>query len=324
MVGSMAALVLGPWSLVLGARRRRDSNRSSSLPDDAQPPRQELRTQDPGPRTKDLRYDGRMARDLAGRTVAITGASAGIGAACARACAGRGMHVALAARRADRLARLADELRTTSRMAIPVIADVTSEADMHRLAGEAAQTTGRLDVMICNAGIGYHGALEDTPVEIVRHLMDVNLLGSLHAARAALPLFRSQGSGHLVFVSSIVGRRGLPLYSAYCATKFAQAGLAEALRTELAGSGIHVSVVFPISTDTEFREVMVRDFGRRVGGLGPRQSAEQVADAIVRCLTRPRAEVYPHRLSRLLPVLNAMAPAVGDRIMRRFTRHRRS
>jgi NAD(P)-dependent dehydrogenase (short-subunit alcohol dehydrogenase family) len=202
-----------------------------------------------------------------------------------------------------------------------VVADVTSEADMQRLVDEAARTTGRLDVMICNAGIGYHGALEDTPADIVRRLVDVNLLGSLHAARAALRPFRSHGSGHLVFVSSIVGRRGLPLYSAYCATKFAQAGLAEALRAELADSGIDVSVVFPISTETEFRDVMVREFGRRVGGLGPRQSAAEVADAIVRCLTRPCAEVYPHRLSRLLPVLNALAPAMGDRIMRRFTRN---
>lgn len=193
---------------------------------------------------------------------------------------------------------------------------------MQRLVDEASRATGGLDVMICNAGIGYHGALEDTSPDIVRRLIDVNLLGSLHAARAALRLFRSRGQGHLLFVSSIVGRRGLPRYTAYCATKFGQVGLAEALRAELVGSGIDVSVVFPISTDTEFRDVMVREFGRRVGGLGPRQSAGQVADAIVRCLAHPRAEVYPHRLSRLLPVLNAMAPAMGDRIMRRFTRHR--
>ncbi|MPY90098.1 MAG: SDR family NAD(P)-dependent oxidoreductase [Luteitalea sp.] len=264
-----------------------------------------------------------MQRKLAGQTVAITGASAGIGAACARACAERGMHVVLAARRGDRLTALAEELRTVSRMAVPVVADVTSEADMERVVDEAVRATGRLDVMICNAGIGYHAALEDTPSDAVRRLMDVNFLGSFHAARAALRVFRSRGRGHVVFVSSIVGRRGLPRSSAYSATKFAQVGLAEALRAELAGSGIDVSIVFPVSTVSELREVMAQELGQRVGGVGPRQPAEAVAHAIVRCLTRPRAEVYPYRWSRLLPVLSVMAPTLGDRVIRRFTRTRR-
>ena len=97
----------------------------------------------------------------------------------------------------------------------------------------------------------------------MRKLLDVNYLGTYHAARAALPVFRRQGRGHLVIVSSIVGKRGVPYMGAYSATKFAQVGLAESLRAELVGTDIHVTVVFPVSTETEFFDVMSRETGAR-------------------------------------------------------------
>jgi NADP-dependent 3-hydroxy acid dehydrogenase YdfG len=260
---------------------------------------------------------------LAGQTIAITGASAGIGAASARACAAHGMSVVLAARRAERLEALATELQAAGRVAIPVVADVTSERDMARMVELAVAETGRLDAVLCNAGIGFHGFLADTNADVMRRLMDVNFMGSFLAARAALPVLLAQGHGHLIFVSSIAGKRGLPRGSAYSATKFAQAGFAEALRAELAGSGVHVSTVYPISTETELREVMAREHGQRVGGLGPRQSAAHVASTIVRCLERPVPEVYPHRLSRVLALANVAAPSLADRVIRRFARRRR-
>src|SRR5690606_3520839 len=99
-----------------------------------------------------------------------------------------------------------------------------------------------------------------------------------YGARAALPIFRRQGHGHLIIVSSIVGRRGIALMSGYAATKAAQAAFGESLRTEFAGSGIHVSVVFPVSTETEFRAAMARDYGYSAEGLGPKQSADHVAE----------------------------------------------
>ncbi len=100
-------------------------------------------------------------------------------------------------------------------------------------------------------------------------------------------------------MSSIVGKRGVPYMGAYSATKFAQVGLAECLRAELAGSDIHVSVVYPVSTDTEFVDVMVRETGIDVSrSLGPPQTAEQVADAIARAIAHPVPEVYPYRKAR--------------------------
>jgi short-subunit dehydrogenase len=154
----------------------------------------------------------------------------------------------------------------------------------------------------------------------MRRLMEVNFMGTFHAIQAALPAFRRQSSGHIVIMSSIVGQRGIGFTSAYSATKAAQIGLAEGLRAELRGSGIHVSVVIPVSTRTEFHEAMRRDFGHAVSGRGPKQDPEQVAEAVARCLLRPRAEVYPHRLSRALVVLNAIAPALTDRVVRKYGR----
>jgi short-subunit dehydrogenase len=164
--------------------------------------------------------------------------------------------------------------------------------------------------------------VEETPPETMRQMMDVNFMGTFYGARAALPVFRAQGHGHLVMVSSIVGQRGIPLMSGYSATKAAQAGFAEALRSEFAGTDIHVSVAYPVSTDTEFRYAMERDYGHTVGGLGPRQSVEEVARAIVQCIRKGRPDVYPYRISRMLTILNAVAPGFSDQLVRKYGRRR--
>jgi short-subunit dehydrogenase len=151
--------------------------------------------------------------------------------------------------------------------------------------------------------------------------MAINYDGTYLATRAALPVLRRQRAGHIIIVSSIVGKRGVPYMGAYAATKFAQVGLAECLRAELLGSGIHVSVVFPVSTETEFFDVMSTETGAPITrAFGPRQSADAVANAIARALDRPVPEVYPHAMSRALVVLNAIAPGLCDRVVKRFGR----
>jgi short-subunit dehydrogenase len=156
----------------------------------------------------------------------------------------------------------------------------------------------------------------------MRRMMDVNFFGTFLAARAAIPVFRRQNAGHLVIVSSIVGRRGIAQMSAYSATKAAQVGFAESLRAEFAGTGVHVSVVLPVSTESEFREAMTRDYGYTVRGLGPKQPAAAVAGAVVAAIRRPAAEVYPHAASRGLTIVNALAPGLTDRIVRKYARRR--
>jgi short-subunit dehydrogenase len=259
---------------------------------------------------------------LSGRVAVITGASSGIGLETARALAREGAAVVLGARRADRLALAIGAIRASGGRADAVTMDVTNELDVVRLVERARVAFGALDIMVCNAGFGYYGAVDEMPSAIMRRMMDVNFMGSFYGARAALPIFRAQQRGHLIFVSSIVGRRGIPFMSGYCATKCAQAGFAEALRSEFVGTDIHVSAVFPVSTDTEFKGAMARDFGHRVSGLGPKQDVARVAAAIVACVRHPRAEVYPHATSRALAVLNALAPAFTDAMVRKYGRRR--
>jgi len=255
------------------------------------------------------------------RVVAITGASAGIGRATALRLARDGAALVVCARRADRLAAVAADIAAAGGQALPVAGDVTREEDMAQLVARAVDRFGRLDVMMCNAGFGVAGAIDDITPDQMQRLMDVNYTGTYHATRAALPVFRRQRSGHLIIVSSIVGRRGVPYMGAYSATKFAQVGLAECLRSELAGSSIHVSVVFPVSTETEFFDVMLRETGTEVTrASGPRQSVETVADAIARAIARPVPEIYPHAKSRALVILNALAPGFTDRVVKRFGR----
>lgn len=261
---------------------------------------------------------------LEGRVAAITGASSGIGLACAVHLARAGAAVMLGARRADRLERAVREIEAFGGRAGALPIDVAGEADVDAFVSKARDTFGRLDVMICNAGFGFYGTLEETPPDVMRRMMDVNFMGTFLGARAALPIFRQQNSGHLIFVSSIVGRRGIPLMGGYSATKGAQALLAESLRAEFAGTPIHVSCVYPISTHTEFRDAMVRDFGHHVSGLGPKQSVDTVARAIVACVRRPRPEVYPHAKSRALAVINSLAPGLTDRLVRKYGRRRES
>jgi short-subunit dehydrogenase len=154
----------------------------------------------------------------------------------------------------------------------------------------------------------------------MRRLFDVNYMGTYHACRAALPVLRQQGRGHLIIVSSIVGKRGVPYMGAYSATKFAQAGLAECLRAELVGSGVHVTTVFPISTETEFFTVMAKESGFATRAAGPRQRADDVANAIAAVLDHPLPEVYPYRRSKALAVLATVAPGFSDRLVRKWGR----
>jgi NAD(P)-dependent dehydrogenase (short-subunit alcohol dehydrogenase family) len=261
---------------------------------------------------------------LAGRVVIVTGATSGIGHATALRLSSEGAAVVATGRRGDRLDALARLIEDKGGAALGLTADVTRESDMQRVVDRTVQAFGRIDVMICNAGIGYHGPVDETPVEHMRRVVDVNLLGTMFAARAALIHMRQQGSGHIIAVASIVGRRGVAGSSVYAATKAGQVAFIESLRAEFVGTPFHASVVLPVSTETEFRDAISRDFGHGVEGHGPRQSADTVSRAIVECIVSPKAEVYPYRPARWLAILNAIAPASTDRLVRRFGRKRLS
>jgi NADP-dependent 3-hydroxy acid dehydrogenase YdfG len=255
------------------------------------------------------------------KVIAITGASAGIGRATAVRLARDGAAVAMCARRQEPLEAAAAEVIAAGGQALPLVADVVSNADMQRFVNATVARFGRLDVMMCNAGFGIAGAIDEVTPDQMRKLVDVNYMGTFYAARAALDVFRRQNSGHLIVISSIVGKRGVPYMGAYSATKFAQVGMAECLRAEVTGSPIHVTVVYPVSTESEFFDVMSHETGKEVTrAFGPRQDTSAVADAIARAIAHPVPEVYPHFKSRALVWLNAVAPGFTDRVVKRFGR----
>ena len=249
--------------------------------------------------------------ELKGAVVAVTGASAGIGRACALAFARAGARLALTARRVDRLQEVAAAVAPAE--VLVQAADVADAAQVRGFVDATVARFGRLDVLVNNAGFGVRGSVEETPDEDYRRLMEANYYGTVYGCRAAVPIMRRQGAGVIINVSSIVGHRSLPGGAAYAATKAAQVSLTESLRVELRGTGVYACSVHPVGTSTEFGEVALRESQGRTGGaVGPQQTAEQVADAIVRCARRPRAEVYPLFWSRGLVALNAIAPGIVD------------
>jgi NAD(P)-dependent dehydrogenase (short-subunit alcohol dehydrogenase family) len=253
-------------------------------------------------------------KSLAGAVVAITGASSGIGRETALLFAREGARLAVGARRLERLETLAESIRALGGEVLVRSLDVSVREDVRAFVEATLGRFGRLDVLVNNAGYGAWGRVEEMPIEAFERLMTVNYLGTVHGCQVAVPIMRRQGTGVIINVSSIVGHRALPRGAAYAASKAAQVSLTEALRVELAGSGVHACSVHPIGTPTEFAEVAARESGVKDGPLGPQQPAQDVARAIVRCAAHPRPEVYPYALSRVLPLLNSLAPGFVDRL----------
>lgn len=253
---------------------------------------------------------------LRGKTVVITGASSGLGRATALELSCRGARVVLAARRASALEDLADACGRMGAGAVAVPTDVTDEAAVMRLAERALELGGSLDVWVNNAGVTSFGSLEETPLEVLRRVLDVNLWGSVHGARAALPLMRRQGRGVLVNVGSVLSKVGQPFVPAYVISKFAVQGLSEALRAEVADvPGISVCTLLPYAIDTPHFQVAANLIGRRPFAMPPVQAPEVVARALVDLIERPRRERYVPRVAELGVALHALLPAPVEHVI---------
>ncbi len=258
--------------------------------------------------------------------VVVTGASSGIGRATAVRFANEGAALVLAARSQERLERLAERLQ--DRFGVATLAhpcDVRQHEQVDALIEAAIARFGRIDVLVNNAGYGLYGRIEDTPDDAFRDLLETNVLGVHHAIRATLPCMRRQGAGHIVNVGSIVGKRSWPYHGAYAASKFALTGLTQALRGELAGSGVSVSLILPASTDTHFFS-SAPSFSPEYmpAPLGPVQTPGRVARAIVDSWRRPGVEVHTqpllrlsHLLADLFPTLTAKASELHYRWLNR-------
>jgi NADP-dependent 3-hydroxy acid dehydrogenase YdfG len=189
--------------------------------------------------------------EIEDQVIAITGASAGIGAATARLLAGRGARVVLGARREDALARIVTEIEAHGGHAAACAVDVTRPEDLTRLITLAVERFGHLDALVANAGVATVAPLAEGTLIDWNRMLDVNLRGVLHGIAAALPVFRAQGSGHFVTVTSTAAAKWVPGQGVYAASKAGARALCEVLRQE-AGPEIRATMVCPGATDTEF------------------------------------------------------------------------
>jgi NADP-dependent 3-hydroxy acid dehydrogenase YdfG len=192
---------------------------------------------------------------IAGKVVAITGASSGIGEATALLLAERGAKVALGARRSDRLEALVQRIAAAGGQAVYARTDVRRRDDLTALVKLARERYGKLDCLISNAGIGPISLLDDLCVEDWEDMIDVNLKGVLYGIAAALPVFRKQGFGHFVNVISTAGLKIVPLQSVYAGTKNAVRAITEGLRQE-AGDKLRVTIISPGYVQTDFAQSM--------------------------------------------------------------------
>lgn len=227
-----------------------------------------------------------MALDnFSGSVAVITGAASGIGLATAHALYEQGAHVVLADINEQGLLQASQQIRernpSSTAQVMTITTDVTDEAQTSALMRQAATVNEHIDLVVLSAGIGRGGLIDEFTTSDMRSMMDINFMGIFHCVRAALPTMRQQQRGHFVFLSSVAGKLGAPLLSGYCATKWAVRGFSHALRTELYGTGIDITTVYPAWVDTP----MVHQQGiQQLPGVEVLLTADQVAGEILRAV----------------------------------------
>lgn len=260
----------------------------------------------------------------------ITGASSGIGAATAIEAARRGMNVVITARRADKLEAVAAEVRRLGRRAEIVVGDVSDAGMSDRLLDAADKAFGRFDYVFANAGYGLGKSVLETSERELRDEFEVNFFAATDLLRkAAERLIARKHRGHLLMCSSCLSKITLAGTGPYGATKAAQNHICRAMNIELQPHGIHVSSVHPIGTETEFSQASASRRGATPDESHtntPRmfmQPPERVAKAVIRCLEKPRPEVWTSFTMRTASGLITMFPRLGDAVMCRAIRRRK-
>jgi short-subunit dehydrogenase len=247
---------------------------------------------------------------ISNRVALVTGASSGIGWASAIRLAEAGARLIVHGRDRARLAALAE--RTGG---VVLVGDLADPAEVDRLAGEALRLVGRIDIVVNNAGVGWAGPFAEMGSQDIARLVAVNLVAPIRLTRAVLPAMQTNGSGYLMFVTSIAGRLGVAGEAVYAGTKAGLDSFAESLRLELRGSGLGVGVLVPGVVQTAFFERRGRPYGRsRPVPVPP----GLVADVLVRTIATDGAERYTPGWLRLPVAVRVAAPGLYRRLAARF------
>ena len=261
-------------------------------------------------------------------TVLITGASQGIGRATACLFAENGYDVVLAARNAERLNRVAEEIRAKGREALAVPTDVSQVEQVNVLIEKALDAFGSIDVLVNNAGICMNGEMAQTTLEDWRQIIDINLWGYIYTLHALLPQFLERRAGTIINVGSFGGKVPLPKMTAYCTSKFAVTGLTETLRLELEPKGIHVCAVHPSVTNSDFLERTIfrgeeasqqREQMSSLLSSPVASQSEDVAKVILKMVKHPQSEVVVG--SAAVPTAAyRLAPGLTEWLMQQTTK----
>jgi short-subunit dehydrogenase len=255
-----------------------------------------------------------------GRVIVITGASSGIGRETALAAGRLQASIVLAARRKELLGEVGREIEKSGGKALIIATDVSQQSDVENLIQSAIKQFGRIDVLINNAGTGLFATVEETSSEQMERLWRINFMGTFYGIRAALPPMKKQGSGHIITVSSMAGKRATPFGGAYSATKFAQSGLMESLRMELRNSPIRTTVIYPGPTKTDFVTVIENPGAYEIRHPLKAKSADEVAQAILQAIHRPKPDVILQNYGRALSILNSASPRFVDWVVASFVK----
>lgn len=257
-------------------------------------------------------------RKISGLRTILTGASAGIGRCLALELARQHARLVLTARRQEALEDVQREIRGAGGEAHVVAGDIADAGLRRRLLDTATTQLGGLDLLINNAGVGAIGPFAEASEERLRRVMEVNFFAPAELIRAAVPLLQAGHRPMIVNVSSVLGHRGIPKKSEYCASKFALHGLSDSIRAELAAVGVDVLVVSPSTTATEFFDnVLEKNADLPWLALGA-MSAESVARKTVKAIRRGRHEIILTPGGKLLVWCDRLCPPLVNRLVARF------
>ncbi len=241
----------------------------------------------------------------------VTGATSGIGWEAARCFRDEGALVAGTGRDPERLAALADEVE----LAVPM--DVTDDASVAAACRAVLDRFGRVDVLVNNAGVGLFKTWDETPIDGLQHVMNVNLFGVARVTRAVLPSMVERGSGAVVNIASVAGKRAYARHTAYCASKHALMGWSEGLREDLRGSGVDVVIVLPPAVRTPFFENSgYMTFDEDHPNLEPMRALDVAEGILDATAARDRQRILSTR-AKVLNALHVVSPPLID-FIRRF------
>ncbi len=258
--------------------------------------------------------------ELHGKSVLITGGSSGIGRATALRMAACGCRVSLASRNQEVLNSVVREIESFGAEAIAVPTDVTQSEQCKNAVEETVQRFGGLDIVVCSAGLSMRAFFEDADLTAMERIMRINFFGTLYTTHFALPSIKA-AKGSLVAISSLTGKRGMPAYSIYGASKFAVQGLYESLHLELKREGVHVGVVAPGFVETPILQKVLGPNGEPWDQPPPlpfrKHSVEKCVDCVLTCILKRRREVLlPWSVGPLFLLDRLFGSQIGDATLR--------